>query len=653
MVYMYNTQKPSDVHFHLKELFSPYIYIAFLILFLGFPQLFFAQNLLNKRISISEKNERLEDVLRTIEDIGGFRFAYNIGDLPLDQSTSIDAKNERIRNILREILLPKETYEFEEVHQHIIISRVNPRPIEEKPLPSIDPPLPQIHLIKGQILHSETGHSIKGVIINSPQTRVSTKSNSRGNYQLSVSKSTRYVSLEIRHPSFHPQTINFTNRKDTNILIALQPIVISSIEVEPIDISPNPTPIADSVNRVEDVFLVKFFVKDALLQEDLPEDSIQKRPFQFSFLPILGTNGLKGGRTFNNISVNILAGYSAGLNGIEAAGLVNIERLDANGIQVAGLGNIVGGRSSGLQMAGLSNINRYSVSGFQFAGFNNYADSIKGGQISGFNNILRGQLVGVQATGGINFANGDIRGFEMAGIGNWTTKGVYGLQAAALFNAAKTIRGVQFSALGNVAVKEMSGLQLGTINVAGQVRGIQLGIVNVADTVVWGAPIGLINIIKNGYNHLEISTSDSFLGQLKLKMGVRYFHNVFAFSYHAEENDYRWAMGYGFSAELGLAKWLAINPGLLYYHVNQGAFTSRANELAQFNFNISVKVARRLQLFFGPNLNFHLSGKKEDGSPISLLAPAKQQFDFSSFNNNAQQNVLLYGWIGWQVGIRI
>ena len=44
-----------------------------------------------------------------------------------------------------------------------------------------------------------------------------------------------------------------------------------------------------------------------------PKDSTTYRPFQISFVPMLGTNGIESPRIANRLSVNIIAGISRAL----------------------------------------------------------------------------------------------------------------------------------------------------------------------------------------------------------------------------------------------------------------------------------------------------------------------------------------------------
>jgi hypothetical protein len=81
-----------------------------------------------------------------------------------------------------------------------------------------------------------------------------------------------------------------------------------------------------------------------------------QRQAQVTFVSPLGTNWLRSGRTSNAYSLNVLAGYAAGVRRLEIGGLVNVVRDTVRGVQLAGLANVVGTATQGFQAAGLANI---------------------------------------------------------------------------------------------------------------------------------------------------------------------------------------------------------------------------------------------------------------------------------------------------------
>ncbi len=86
--------------------------------------------------------------------------------------------------------------------------------------------------------------------------------------------------------------------------------------------------------------------------------NFEKVPFAVGILPPLSTNGKHAGNCVNQASINLLAGYSAGLSGVEISAFSNSERDFAHGIQIAGFGNFVGGEFAGFQFSSFANFNK-------------------------------------------------------------------------------------------------------------------------------------------------------------------------------------------------------------------------------------------------------------------------------------------------------
>ncbi|RZM21055.1 MAG: hypothetical protein EOO88_34405 [Pedobacter sp.] len=101
----------------------------------------------------------------------------------------------------------------------------------------------------------------------------------------------------------------------------------------------------------------------------------------------------------NKFSLNVIGGYTAGVDGLELGGLFNINRRNTKYLQLAGVFNLVGGNMSGLQIAGVSNQVLDTVKGVQIAGFINKAESqVSGLQIAALTNkaqVLKGVQIGI------------------------------------------------------------------------------------------------------------------------------------------------------------------------------------------------------------------------------------------------------------------
>jgi len=155
------------------------------------------------------------------------------------------------------------------------------------------------------------------------------------------------------------------------------------------------------------------------------------RPFQVTLFPPFSTYGPDGTNCVNKISLNVLWGESAGLQGIELGGIANIERDFVKGVQMAGVANIVKGNVTGLQFSHIVNLSGGKVIGGQFSGFLNIAGNVKGTQV-GFINIADNYEEGVPI-GFINIVKNGYHAFEIAGSEIWNLNFGYRLGVDRLY----------------------------------------------------------------------------------------------------------------------------------------------------------------------------------------------------------------------------
>ena len=337
----------------------------------------FAQtNPLEKRMSISVSNESVEKVLSKISQAIGVNFSFNSSIISLDSLVSFSVKNKPISKVLY-ILLGKNYY-FKTLGNHIIILKKNYVKIEN--------PQKKSYTITGHIKNSLTDKGIYDATIYDLNKKFSALTDSNGFYQLSFFPETEFVSLGFCKNNFNDTVIIMKPVEATTIDIVLnpKPEQIEKIKkLQPKEV--NPIPLFD----INDYRIVQSFVREDMLKHAQNLDLHEKRIGQFSFLPFIGTNRRISGAIVNRVSLNALAGYSYGIEGVEIGGLLNISKKDVKGVQISGFGNITGGNTKGLQIAGFFNRNIGSVDGLQISGFSNIVlDSLKGAQI-GFVNYVK------------------------------------------------------------------------------------------------------------------------------------------------------------------------------------------------------------------------------------------------------------------------
>ncbi len=392
-----------------------------------------------------------------------------------------------------------------------------------------------------------------------------------------------------------------------------------------------------------------------------PQTIVRRQWAQVSLLPPLSSNWLANARTVNTYSLNVLAGYSAGVNQLELGGLLNVVRDSVHGLQAAGLANVTGTDVRGVQLAGLANVNGGAVRGVQGAGLVNIArDDARGLQIAGLANITGGaghagqrpdqptrlrrwlglpRLLATNSLGQLPVAPSSSQpGFlvQAAAVTNLTGTDVHGLQTSALFNLAHRVRGAQ----------------IGLVNVARHVGGVQFGLVNFADSVD-GASIGIINIVRHGYLHGEVWASETLPLNAVVKLGVRRYYTILGAAAEPFGSRVQWAAGFGigtaglphgrFTFSLDALQWT-----LAGTTDNTSSETIDARLLTQLRPAVAWQIEREghLQLVISPTLNLAIAWSNDH----------QPQWDFGANQllliNTAGAQSRTRLWPGLQVGLR-
>ena len=494
-----------------------------------------------------------------------------------------------------------------------------------------------------------------------------------GFYTMTVPYSKELMGLTYSRKNYLDTVIVIRPEDDfyMNIHLQKQRVNIDQPEVLPVRIE----------NPVEETGIARLIIPDAQMAYVENFSELQERKAQVSLLPMIGTNALNSGVTKNNFSVNLFAGYSGAVDGVEIGGFFNIVREDVKGVQVAGLGNITGGKTKGTQISGFFNNNRGSMYGVQAAGFNNFVmDTIKGVQAAGFNNIIVGRLDGVQAAGFSNiatnnsdgyqiagFANvalkdinklqasgfgnyaGGVKGMQVAGFGNVCKGELTGTQLAGFFNYGTSVKGVQVSGFTNVCTKEMSGTQLtGMLNVGGKIKGTQVGFINIADSVS-GATIGFFSFVLKGYHEVELTANDVFYLNAMFKTGTHKFYNIFTASLFPRPDKDMYALGYGIGTDFQLSKKLDMNLDFIGNQINEdGPWTEELNLLSKARLNLGFQIFKGGYFVIGPEFNIYTSQRfdAENNRLGSQFAPYTF-YDKDVRGTNVQM------WLGGTAGLRL
>jgi hypothetical protein len=340
-------------------------------------------------------------------------------------------------------------------------------------------------------------------------------------------------------------------------------------------------------------------------------------PIQVSFVPFMGTNGLQSGQAINDVSINILGGYSAGTRAFEMGGLFNINRGAMTGVQLAGLFNQVGGNVDGVQLAGV---------------FNSNLSHVKGVQLAGTANFTMGSLDGVQLAGVMNFSPKSVKGVQLAGTLNFT---------------ADEMEGTQISGLVNFAAKRIKGTQISPINYASKVHGFQLGVFNYADSMS-GVPVGLISFVRSGYHTVELSYNEVLPLNIALRTGKREFYNILFAGMRPEiSEDVTWAFGYGIGTSPRLGNRLYLNIEASSEQLNRGNVEA-LNLVNRLFIGVDFQASNKMGLFVGPTLNYRVYDTAYNGHPelFTFFAPQIHR------ERTHVEDLASQLWWGFRAGVR-
>ena len=594
-----------------------------------------SKNNLNRRITARFHQQPLNQVLEKIGLQGNFYFSYSGNIMQRDSIVSLNLQSTPVRDVLD--MLFKGNVEYKESGNYIILrSAIYRFVVETKDIENTKNGFE----IAGYVYNQRTGEKIKNASVYEKKLLKSTLTDKQG-----------YFKLKFKGESGVVLTVSKEDYRDTSISY------LSAVAISPdgyIDGS-------EYSNRVERFRFARFLMSSRQRVQSLNIPSfIANSPFQASVWPGLSSHGILSSQIVNKGSLNILGGYTAGVDGVEIAGLFNINKKDVKTFQTAGLLNIVGGKVQGFQAAGTFNVVMDSVAGSQVAGvFNNVQNSVegfqaagvinrtrqnfKGGQVAGVLNISQGQFKGVQAAGVTNVTFKNHSGPQIAGVNNLALGEVKGTQIAGVLNTGwKSVDGTQIAGVLNIAGKDVNGVQIaGVVNFARKMRGTQVGLINIADTSS-GYSIGLLNLIRKGYHKISISNNEVLNTNIAVKTGNANFYTslIAGANFSSTSKAYSLGIGIGhdfiFNPKLSLA--LELNEQALFLGSRNGVSALyKLQPLLQYQFY------KGITLFSGPVFSVY-DGRDASSAEgyKSQIAPAYAK---KFFNSDVQR------WFGYTLGI--
>ena len=593
----------------------------------GSTQATYAQNpsSLETKITLRVSNERMDEVLRQIAAQGGFSFSYSPDAIAVDSRVSLNASNQSVREILNVLFDGKVL--FRERRKYIILQKA-PEMAEKKP---------EAFYLNGYVIDETTGEKLPNASIYEPVTLASAVSNQYGYYKIKLPAQSEKLRLEVRKEDYAGRSVEILSRSNAYFSITLVPDTLRpvpltrtlpdtikviaprepriavrmdsskpQIEIPVVVVAETAdldsiipirrkekTTLTETLKDLRDGLVFALSTARQAVHVENIQDSLH-RPFQASLMPFIGTNGELSGNVVNDFSLNLVAGYSLGVDMAEAGLGFNLVRGEVCCVQTAGVANVVGREVRGIQAAGVANLVIGNFYGFQTASLN----------------ITAGNFQGLQL-GGVNVAGGVLEGWQLAGA----------------------------------------------MNIANRVRsGHQVGIVNYADSSAT-VPFGYFSFVRvNGYRRLELTTDELNYGNVTFKTGVRKFYNIFTLGTNLFLPDKpTGSIGYG----IGTARYLGHRQGdARQWMLDLNFVASRVALEKKFlkqpyavhtrlSLNLERKISPRLALSVGPTFNLFFSPYtgllREDRNRLPSIRVAT--------DNNGEGST--YGWIGFQVGLRL
>lgn len=291
----------------------------------------------------------------------------------------------------------------------------------------------------------------------------------------------------------------------------------------------------------------------------------------------------------NGISLNMLGGnVREKAYGLQTSGLWNTTSL-MNGLQIAGLANVNATEMKGVSVAGLVSINGNCTHGVTAAGLANIGgNNQKGVSIGGLLNIAGNNSAGLQLSAMANISGGNIRGMSASGLLNIAGTNMHGMQLATLLN---------------VTGEEMQGIQIGLGNFATKARGLQIGLINYYQTKMDGLQLGLVNANP----HTEVTWMLFGGNDTKLNLGARFKNNLLytilgaGMPYFGFNDRLAAAFFYRAGIEVPLLKRLSLSGDIGFRHIE--TFANHKHDIParlyslQGRVNLSYRLTGNLSVF--------------------------------------------------------
>lgn len=652
-------------------------------------------------LSVTYINDEFHKVVHELSKTYKFDYSYNANQLKPKHKVNLSVKEKSLKEVLKLLALDQGlTCRFR--NKRVIFYKERLK--EQK---SSKQKIKLNNTIMGSVLSSIDRKPLEGVRVYCPTLSKETKTGKAGLFSMKVEAPEADVKLVFTKDNYRWVEESVKVKGDVQVVVSMReilpedttqmwmnkkapPLLLASRDLLPLTILP-------AVNVEEDIVF-----------ED-PQTEMLVRPINFGVVPKISMNGrdskymmnyfsmsagidyggaLRGagiglgiaireynveglllaglvshiGGTSKGVSIaGLVSGIGGNVRGAQLSSLINYTRGDLIGLQMTSLANTVRGNMIGVQLGGLVNMVNGSGAGVQLGGLVNYnRDSWLGGmQVSGLVNYNGKTMTGLQLAGLVNSNNGFFTGLQLAGLVNHSKLST-GLQLAGLVNrTSKKNYGVQVAGLGNFSGKSY-GLQFGPINYARRLSGVQIGIINISETASnGGLPIGILNFVKNGYNHIEIGSHGDGYGELGFRSGTRSFYTSFliggAWEYEytsdvgEKKNRLDWRVGYGIGTTFEILSFLDLNTELVGYQLNRDdVWTDKLNIQGKFKTTLDFRITDGFGVFIGGAYNGYVTKHVDPDTGLPII-PIDVKLD----RVEKEDDILMQTFFDFHFGVRI
>ena len=304
-----------------------------------------SQNILDRRISVNANRQRLDDVLSIIGNYAGFSFSYNSNILKRDSLVTLSVNNKTVRQVLNQLFAG--AYEYKESGNYVILRRTS---LQLTTVTKTAPAKEKTYTISGYVVNGETGERLSDVSIYETGHLTSTLTDANGNFTIKLKDKYKTTSLAVSKDAFDDTTVTIPQKFDLQLVIAIVPTVD-----EVIVSSPNTFEIADTAgnasitdttknvagkavqDEVEKTQMGKFLLsaKQKIRSLNMKKFFTEK-PFQFSVIPGVSSQGKLSGQVVNNFSFNLFGGYTAAIKVLK---ITDARRLQTSHFSTAYIGH--------------------------------------------------------------------------------------------------------------------------------------------------------------------------------------------------------------------------------------------------------------------------------------------------------------------------